>query len=245
MKDRLHADFSFWTGFYCDEDCFAWASNKAYLDMNRTLTFREIPGNKSQKETARIDALRKAWRDKGTDIIKAHSRFFAVEFTDWHKSVCRELIDHYGDDKLVEKKNNQRTEHPAKLTYGQAQKWLNMTLKYLWLLNRLHLIDDENTVAFIDTYEKSFHVPLDSYILRYVARQDKSSRNKFSPSNDNGLEPNTDFTKYWNQFSSAWSHIDDQDAYYQYQQKLKEAIPNGSPLEWELIHWHKALKYYG
>lgn len=245
MNDKLNADISFWTGFYNDEDCFVWASNKAYLDMNRTMTFKEIPKNDSQKEKNRIDALRKSWRDKGTSIIKEQSRFFTVEFTDWHKSVCKKLIDYYSNNKLVKKENNRRTEQPAKLTYGQAQKWLNMTLKYLWLLNRLKLINDENTIAFINTYEKSFHVPLDSYILRYVAKQDKSNSNRFSSSNNNGLKSNTDFNKYWDLFGSAWSHIDNQDEYYRYQKKLTEAILSGSPLEWELIHWHKAIKYYG
>ena len=77
MKDinELKADISFWTDFYEDDcrddyDCFSWASNKAYLDMNRTMTFRDIAKNKSQKEKDRIDNQRKDWRDKGTQIIK-------------------------------------------------------------------------------------------------------------------------------------------------------------------------------
>ena len=40
MDNKFNADISFWTGFYNDEDCFSWASNKAYLDMNRTMTFK-------------------------------------------------------------------------------------------------------------------------------------------------------------------------------------------------------------
>ena len=39
--------------------------------------------------------------------------------------------------------------------------------------------------------------------------------------------------------------IDEVDEYYDYQKKLADAVANTSPLEWELIHWHKALKYYG
>lgn len=120
-----------------------------------------------------------------------------------------------------------------------------MTLKYLWLLDRLELIDDVNISSFIRTHAKSFHVPLDSYILRYVAKQDKSKNDTFDSSNNNELEE--DFTFYWELFSSAWSHIgiDKADDYYEYQKKLAKAVANTSPLEWELIHWHKALKYYG
>ena len=245
MYKKSNDDISFWTGFYDGDDCFTWASNKAYLDMNRTMTFKDVPQNNTKGEKNRVDKLRKSWRDEGTEIIKRNSKFFTVEFTEWHKKVCKELIDYYSNDKLVEKKNNNRTEQPTKLTYGQAQKWLNMTLKYLWLLNRLKLIKDKNTIEFINKYEKSFHVPLDSYILKYVAKKDKSNSNKFSPSNDNGLKSNVDFNDYWNLFGSAWSHIDNQDEYYNYQKRLAKAIIKGSPLEWELIHWHKAIKYYG
>ena len=84
-----------------------------------------------------------------------------------------------------------------------------MTLKYLWLLERLELIDDVNVSSFIRTHAKSFHVPLDSYILRYVAKQDKSKKDKFALSNNNELE--ADFNDYWEKFGSAWSHIDEVD----------------------------------
>lgn len=243
MDNKFNVDLSFWTGFYNDEDCFSWASNKAYLDMNRTMTFKETPKNDSQKEKNRIDALRKPWRDAGTKAIKDGFKSVPTDFTVWHKSICEKLIEIYGTDKLVKKENNKRTEQPAKLTYGQAQKWLNMTLKYLWLLDRLELIYDVNISSFIRTHAKSFHVPLDSYILRYVAKQDKSKNDKFASSNNNELE--ADFNVYWELFGSAWSHIDQVDEYYEYQKKLAEAVADTSPLEWELVHWHKALKYYG
>ena len=245
MNIRLKDDISFWTGYYNNEDCFSWASNKAYLDMNRTMTFREIPKNNSQKEKNRIEELRRTWRDMGTNIIRENSHNFSIDFTDWHKLVCEKLIEIYGNDKLVKKENKKRTEDAVKLTYGQAQKWLNMTLKYLWLLNRLELINDKKTIAFVQTYEKSFHVPLDSYILRYVAKQDKSKRDIFLSKNNNSLDCDVDFSDYWTLFGSTWSHIDNPDNYYEYQEKLASAIKKGSPLEWELMHWHEAIKYYG
>lgn len=41
-------------------------------------------------------------------------------------------------------------------TNGNAQKWLNMALKYLWLLGALP----------IDIKEERLHAPIDSYILQ-------------------------------------------------------------------------------
>ena len=42
------------------------------------------------------------------------------------------------------------------ITNGNAQKWLNMALKYLWLLGDLPN----------DIKDERFHAPIDSYILQ-------------------------------------------------------------------------------
>ena len=245
MDNKLKADISFWTGFYNDEDCVSWASNKAYLDMNRTMTFKEeIPKNNSDEEK-RIKEQRAKWVEECTNIIRSNFNAVQKDFKAWHAGTCEQIIKYYENDKLVLRNGTKRTNTPAKLTYGQAQKWLNMTLKYLWLLDRLSLIDDKNVHNFIYTHSKSFHVPLDSYILKYVAKQDKSQDDKFAPSHNNELNDDNSFNYFWETYGSAWSRIDKADDYYEYQNKLANAIANTTPLEWELIHWHKALKYYG
>ena len=68
----------------------------------------------------------------------------------------------------------------------------------------------------------------------------------FNPKNNNALKTDVDFNTYWELFKSTWSAIENADKYYKYQSELASAIENNiSPLEWELEHWHKALKYYG
>jgi hypothetical protein len=42
------------------------------------------------------------------------------------------------------------------ITYGNAQQWLNMALKYLWLLGALPN----------DIKEERLHAPIDRYILQ-------------------------------------------------------------------------------
>ena len=54
----------------------------------------------------------------------------------------------------------------------------------------------------------------------------------------------SDFASFWKDFGSAWSQINDKAWYYKYQEELAKAIKKGIPLEWELEHWHKAVKYY-
>lgn len=237
MKDdnAFKYDIAFWTGYYEDDkDYFEWASNKAYLDMNRTLTF--LKSNKDENDVA---TEREKWRNVGTEIIRKRFEEMNGDFDIWHKQACDELISYYNEgNKLVER----NTQNKTTLTYGQAQKWLNMTLKYLWLLNRLGLLNEEDA-AIIKNNQQHFHVPLDSYILRYVAKRGKSKTDKF-PENSNGLNSEISFEDEWKKFGSTWSQINDVNAYIGYQVKLSNAIKGQSPLEWELVHWHKALKYY-
>lgn len=67
-------------------------------------------------------------------------------FDKWHKKTCRKIIGCY--DKVNGSK--------IIFTYGNAQKWLNMALKYLWLLGDLPN----------DIKEERLHAPIDSYILQ-------------------------------------------------------------------------------
>jgi len=71
--------------------------------------------------------------------------------------------------KLDKKGKSRRT-----FTYGIAQKWINMTMKYIYLLNKLfdEFGDEEGRRQFCGNYgkpvsgiAKDLHVPLDNYIL--------------------------------------------------------------------------------
>lgn len=226
------ADIHFWVGFYGDTDCCDWASKKAYLDMNRTMTF---PRDDSKDEKT-IKKERQELVDKGTKIIRDRLGCLTEEFDSWHGKTCDRLIECYGG-----KLQDRKTKESTSLTYGQAQKWLNMTLKYLWLLDRVGFIADDDIHQFIQKNGDLFHVPLDSYILRYAAKQSKKKKESFDL--DNGLK-GFDCKTHWGDFNSTWSQITEAEKYLEYQQALRSAIQGKTPLEWELEHWHKALGYY-
>ncbi len=248
----LTNDVSFWTGFYKNDDPITWASNKAYLDMNRTMTFRESDSGKTEKEKRAIQEKRNGWRDGVTNTI-IRKRINELEkcddFDQWHEETCKEMIDFYSNNKeengqsvLVCREGKKRTDKETTLLPGQAQKWLNMTLKYLWLLYRLKLLED-NLSSFVCKHQSYFHIPLDSYIIRYIKREPKQKRmNDFPESN--GLN---------NMYSivglsgSEWSKINDYKEYLEYQKTIRNDLSKSKmlPLQWELEHWHKALIYYG
>ena len=247
----LTNDISFWTGFYQD-DPITWASNKAYLDMNRTMTFREGDSGKTEKVKRKIQKKRNRWRDGVTCTIickRINELENCNDFDQWHKETCKRMISFYSDTKdengqsiLVSRKKNKRTDKETTLSVGQAQKWLNMTLKYLWLLDRLGLLEDDLS-SFVRKYQSFFHVPLDSYIIRYIKRESKQKRNKDFPEY-NGLNNSYSIDGF---SGSEWSKINCYEKYKKYQIEIRKDLSkrNMIPLQWELEHWHKALIYYG
>lgn len=107
-------------------------------------------------------------------------------------------------------------------TIGQSQKWLNMTLKYLWLLNILP--DGLN--------EEYLHIPVDSYIIKAVgAKKDNYQY---------GLELERSISK------SSWSAWDNYYEYMVFQDGVKKAIKEKysslTPLEWESFAWIEVAK---
>ena len=115
------------------------AIKRAYRDFNRTLVsfnFDELI--KNDLKSVWINKL----LDKITEITSINFNSFE-EFTLWHQKTCYELI-------IANKE--------YKLSQGQAQKWINMTLKYLFVMG-------ENRIKGINTNYHFFHVPIDNIIM--------------------------------------------------------------------------------
>lgn len=76
------------------------------------------------------------------------------KFEDWHNNTCKQIVKNY--------KNVKRNEESF-FTYGNAQKWVNMTMKYLWMLGLLPDGIDEDKL----------HIPLDSFIIDVLKENEK------------------------------------------------------------------------
>ena len=110
---------------------------RAYLDFSRTL---EIPENSSKEER---DILRKNTqvflKTELYNLISTEIKSQA-DFDQKHKQICEKLLNHWNE-----------------LSFGQSQKWVNMSLKY-WLLF------GENRIRNIEKNAMFFHIPIDSII---------------------------------------------------------------------------------
>lgn len=108
-----------------------------------------------------------------------------------------------------------------RFTIGLAQKWVNMTLKYLWILGA---VDGEN-----------LHAPIDRNIIIAATR---------APSNNNlCLGINFD---YHNNVMSNWPSWDDIDEYNDFQSRIREQSRvrrNYYPITWENEAWIEIAKH--
>lgn len=128
-------------------DPFKAASNRAYLDMCRTIHdewFKNM--EKGDKEVVK-DAVTKLIADRiRNDLANIANGVTQESFDKWHRVTCSGIIKEF---------------IPChKLSYGQAQKWLNMTCKYLCILGSKEMND--NLLRL--------HIPVDRIVYQ-IARE--------------------------------------------------------------------------
>lgn len=167
-------------------------AKRAYRDLNRTLRFTKDYKDKKDDDK---DFCNKVCEFITENISKL---FNAGSFDNEHKELCSTLKTNANDTGYFEKD----------FTYGHAQKWLNMTLKYMLLMG-----------FWKEQFEKiknELHVPVDSYII-------KKFRKEFKP-------------KY--KYNESWSTWEDYDnVYMQFQKELRCSIKGKAPIEWEGPAW--------
>lgn len=117
------------------------AIEQAYLDFCRTLTnFSKHPNRDKIMYAAEYTLYKEIAQIAGSSFKNQD------EFDRWHHTCCQKLIAIFSDFKLY---------------HGQAQKWINMTLKYLFIL------EPSKAVANYPFY----HIPIDNIIIRNLKKQ--------------------------------------------------------------------------
>lgn len=197
---------------------FEKVCNAAYADMARhtlqinkdkTANDKEIEKEKEIKKEKASKYLKERLLNLSTKNINNQT-----DYNDWHKETCQNLMSMYKD---FHNKNNQ----PA-FTFGQAQKWLNMLFKYLYVFEykdkfKNYFDDRANLIPFL-------HVAIDTNIIDKAYEDLKL-----------------------NKPSMAWSKMDEV-TYCDYQNELRKKIEKNQnlmcldpdakyPFYWELIVW--------
>lgn len=206
-------------------------AKRAYLDLARTVKYNysssELEEMKSKKSSEEDKDKATNFIDSKNELIKnicenilspiepkeGEISFESSDFDKWHKAKCEEIINFMNNS--IDKSNTNILKKD--FTIGQAQKWVNMTLKYLWLLNALPT----------GVKPEYLHVPIDSYIIEIAY----DNKNKFE--NALGLEDKP---------PESWSKLPEYKKYFEIQEAIREAIKTNTtnetiPIKWESLAW--------
>lgn len=126
---------------FTKETAISACVRRAYLDMCRTLRVKESWKNKKEKiikEMAEIFISQ-------TNLEEARNKVYEL-FFEADDSLKDSIKEHLKD----------KSGNGVYFSYGHAQKWINMTLKYMWLLD---LIPDNPNLL---------EAPIDRHIIRAI-----------------------------------------------------------------------------
>lgn len=204
-------------------------AKRAYLDLARTVKYNyssskleEMKSKKSSEED----------RDEANNFIESKNNLiseicsailFSEEvieseksFDKWHEEKCKEITEKMNGNYETVNNSDEKVLKKS-FTIGQAQKWVNMTLKYLWLLNTLP-----------EGVEPEYlHVPIDSYIIEIA--YSKTDAFKYALELEDKPE-------------KSWSKLPKYEKYFKIQKEIREAIKTNTtnetiPIKWESLAW--------
>lgn len=142
LTQKDYNNFLLFLYFGKNKDYLENCIDRAYRDFNRT-----IHGFVNNKNKDNILKESKSYLKKALIEIRTNNLITSqVDFDTWHKSTCYKLL------KIFDK-----YEYPN-FNIGQAQKWINMSLKYIFLY-------DESKIDGYDSIYQYCHIPIDNIIL--------------------------------------------------------------------------------
>lgn len=191
-----------------DSDCLdgliELAIKKAYRDLQRTMRgFPKLGESKKNEGKKQEVALRDEIKENARKCINAKIKNMTncniteqTTFDKLHEDACEALIEKFKENEY------------EGFTIGQAQKWINMTFKYLNLL-------DYNGIEKI--YEFC-HIPIDRYILEYMLEKNIIEKENFKK-------------------AIHWSKIKKYQDYFEIQEKFRDNCKGKIPLDEEFKIW--------
>ena len=197
------------------------ALEKAYFDATQQGAFNTlVPKEKRESVSTAHDNALKILKDQLENCT-------FKEYDEWHHTTCMAVCDKYDEQRL------------NCFTYGNAQKWVNMTMKYLYLFDSLGL--GNSPIIFDDGMAQCLHVPVDSYIIESV--WDKNVELPIVKLLKDGTKGKYDSVKV-----KAWSKWDDREIqdtnkneYQLFQESLRNALDE-VPIDWEGPAWIEQAK---
>ena len=169
-----------------------------------------------------IAAAKKYIREKVYGYLTGSPASTPEEYDAWHKEICLTLSNaqkNFQEYSISRRTSQDKFKNKSGFTVGNAQKFLNMLMKDLYAC----LSQDS---CFLKDYENYFtycHMPLDSYILRFI----DDIRNR------EGIKK---VSRIW-----SWSNLTSYDSYMDEQRDIREYVnkynSNATVLQVEFMVW--------
>lgn len=146
LRRTDYEEFLLYAYFGYGRDYLWLCIDRAYRDFNRTMRgFASHEGKREAHQQARL-CVRQLLSEVREQPISSQE-----QFDEWHRHACEALALVYD-------------QHGFKPFYvGQAQKWLNMSLKYIFTMG------DARIPGYAPLYPFC-HVPLDSILIRQLSK---------------------------------------------------------------------------
>ena len=151
--NKMLSDFLFVSEFgYSESDLISddkkairVCAGRAYLDLCRTLRYKK-PKEKYEEKKSEL-------KDKSIDMIaegceNLYKKNVEEEFDETHQMLCEKLCKIYNEADILDAGHI--------FSYGQAQKWVNMTMKYFVLMK----YESSNSSLL-----SIMHIPVDNNVL--------------------------------------------------------------------------------
>ena len=226
------------------------AIRRAYFDATNQGAFNTLFTEALFPDREAVGELRERVKDM-SGIVKdaVKTLYFSndrIDFDKWHKGICRELLLRYYHicDEIDKPKCKTNPEAYDHFSYGNAQKWINMTIKNLYVISGAYLaMGCTNNEAFFNAVaERSneYHIPLDNIVLGAIYKQKLIDREKRYFVEKKGRKDPTYSIAYFDNkgtlWTYPWSKIPLPGVYNTFREEIENAIDE-PPIEWECRNW--------
>lgn len=221
--------------FKCQHPTLDTCVMKAYDDLKRNLHGIGCMGKKEKYD------FKKSVLDLINERLSLVNNVSSQDaFDEWHRTTCRSIIDIANNNGV-----NTYLKDGVSFIYGIAQKWLNMTIKYLIVTGL------EQTYPLPVEF---LHIPIDSYIYKAYAKvyKETEKKNKYAllddkapviHSDDNKATSHSVYVENGDNRTQPWSKLNECD-YTDLQIAIRSAVKNkySSPIAWEGPAWIEQAK---
>jgi hypothetical protein len=174
-------------------------NQRAYLDLSRT-----VWGINQDTDPHIHQHAEKVLRDALAALPAVAHTFDQEKFDLWHRALCDSLKEQHRKDGYVDESGK------SLFTHGQAQKWINMALKYVFVFGEKRLPGYAPLYPFC-------HVPIDNIMIDQL----DSAKCGEVPAFD----------------GKTWSRLDDYAKYMEFQRWIRKTFSGSAPLAVEFFLW--------